>query len=93
MSNDRQSVRTPLKTKIRLSIDGQPDIMAVTRNISDHGVFIVLNPDDGFPAIGTQLTGQVVGLPGGDAPLVPMEVVRVEQDGIGLKFTGSDYAI
>ena len=55
-----------------------------TRDVSDGGVFVVLDPNQS-PPIGTIVTGQVQGLID-DAPILKMEVVRVEPSGVGLRF-------
>jgi hypothetical protein len=55
-----------------------------TRNISDSGVFIVTDGVS-MPPIGSVVQGQVQGMMA-NAPVLDMEVVRVEQEGLGLKF-------
>jgi hypothetical protein len=58
---------------------------AHTRDISEGGAF-VLNEGITMPAIGEVIEVQVQGMPGEAAPIVRMEVVRIDSDGIGLKF-------
>ncbi len=83
--NQRQSVRTPLVTRIKITTPEIGDVMTKTRDISESGVFVLME-DQYLPPIGTVVEGQVQGLPGGAAPVVRMEVVRVESGGIGLRF-------
>lgn len=85
MADKRDGIRTPMVTRIRITCDSMPEFIAKTRDISDCGVFIVM--DGGvLPAVGSVVQGQVLDLPVDDAPLVDMEVVRVEPGGIGLRF-------
>ena len=79
----RRHIRTPLACRIKV-IHDQNEMIVKTRDISDGGVFIVLEPDQ-VPPIGTKVTGQVQGLMD-DAPILEMEVVRVEPSGVGLRF-------
>jgi hypothetical protein len=56
-----------------------------TSDISDEGAFI-LSEGNELPGVGEVVTVQVQGLPMDDAPIVEMQVVRVDKDGIGLKY-------
>ena len=58
--------------------------MVMTRDISDSGVYVLLE-QSGLLAVGDQVRGQVQGLPM-EAPILLMEVVRVEPLGVGLRF-------
>lgn len=80
----RRHIRTPLQCKIKIVHDSVGELIVKTRDVSDGGVFVVLEPDQ-VPPIGTHVTGQVQGLMD-DAPILEMEVVRVEPAGVGLKF-------
>ena len=82
--DQRQYVRTPFACCIKISHDSVGELLVKTRDISDGGVFVVLEPDN-IPQIGTRLTGQVQGLME-DAPVLMMEVVRIEPAGVGLRF-------
>lgn len=83
-SNDkRRHIRTPLVCRIKVTYQHQ-EMMVKTRDISDGGVFIVLEPEQ-VPPIGSRVIGQVQGLVD-DAPVLEMEVVRIEPSGVGLKF-------
>ena len=57
-SNDkRRHLRTPLACKIKITHDSLGELIVKTRDISDGGVFVVLEPDQ-VPPIGTHVTGQ-----------------------------------
>lgn len=80
----RRHVRTSFSCRIKIAHESIGELLVKTRDISDGGVFIVLEPEQ-IPPVGTLLTGQVQGLMD-DAPILQMEVVRVEHEGIGLRF-------
>lgn len=84
----RRHVRTSFACRIKIAHDSVGELLVKTRDISDGGVFVVLEPQH-IPPIGTRLTGQVQGLMD-DAPLLQMEVVRVESTGVGLRFVQED---
>jgi hypothetical protein len=83
-SDKRRHARTPFACRIKISHETIGELLVKTRDISDGGVFVVLEPEQ-IPPIGTQLMGQVQGLMD-DAPVLAMEVVRVEPGGVGLRF-------
>lgn len=58
--------------------------MAQTRDLSDTGVYVKHPELTCFPT-GSVVTGQVQDLPI-DAPILQMEVVRVDAEGVGLRF-------
>lgn len=75
-------IAVPLKVSLTFSEDGQ--LFAVTRDISDGGIFLVIDQDS-MPEVGDIVKVQVQGMGGGEtAPWVKMKVVREESDGIGL---------
>lgn len=84
----RRSIRTPLACRIKIMHESIGELLVKTRDISDGGVFVVLEPEN-IPAVGTVLTGQVQGLMD-DAPVLAMEVVRIEPMGVGLRFIDQD---
>lgn len=84
MSDNRHDHRTPLKCQVKVSHDSIGDILVNTRDISDGGIFL-LTEDIDMPPIGTIVQGQVQGM-GMVAPILKMEIVRIEPAGIGLKF-------
>ena len=83
--NDRRYVRTRLRALVKLSHPRLGDVSAHTRDISDGGAF-VLAEGQLLPALGEIVEVQVQGLPGGDAPVVRMRVVRIDKEGVGLQF-------
>jgi len=87
-SDKRRHIRTPLACRIKIIHESVGEFIVKTRDISDGGVFVVLDPDQ-VPPIGTYVTGQVQGLMD-DAPVLKMEVVRVEPSGVGLRFVNLD---
>ena len=84
MDNQRQYPRTPLKCRIRISHPLFGELMAQTRDLSDTGVY-VKHPELTQLPTGSVVTGQVQDLPI-DAPILQMEVVRVDAEGVGLRF-------
>lgn len=84
MSNQRRHPRIPMGVKVKIFHPERGEIMVKTRNISDSGLFLFIDPDD-IPPLGTVLFGQVQGMLE-DPPLVKMKVVRLEAGGVGLQF-------
>ena len=82
--DQRRHVRTAFACRIKIIHESVGELLVKTRDISDGGVFVVLEPDQ-IPPVGTLLTGQVQGLMD-DAPVLQLEVVRVEPTGVGLRF-------
>ena len=75
MSHDkRKHIRTSLQCKIKITHEAVGEKIVKTRDVSDGGVFVVLEPDQ-IPPIGSRVTGQVQGLMD-DAPI--LETVLVE---------------
>ena len=89
MENKRVHPRYPLSVDVKVT---HPDIgekMVKTRNISDSGLFILVEPT-AMPPIGEIVQGQVQG-EHDDMPVVKMKIVRMENDGLGLQ-QHSDHA-
>lgn len=84
MSNQRQQVRTPMKCRIKICHSSFGELLAQTRDLSDSGVY-VRHPDMAALGIGALVSGQVQDLPF-EAPVLQMEVVRVDAEGAGLRF-------
>ena len=84
MPNQRQQVRTPMKCRIKICHPSFGEVVAQTRDLSDGGVY-VKHPDLLALPQGTLVTGQVQDLPI-EAPVLHMEVMRVDAEGIGLRF-------
>ncbi len=84
MSNQRRHPRIPMKCRIKVSHESFGELVAQTRDLSDGGVFI-RHPQLVGLAIGTLISGQVQDLPI-EAPLLKMEVMRTDDEGIGVRF-------
>ncbi|BFM21900.1 PilZ domain-containing protein [Gilvimarinus japonicus] len=84
MSDKREHLRTPITCSIKIVHAELGEMLVKTRDLSDGGVFVLLDPEQA-PPIGSRVTGQVQGLME-EAPIVAMEVVRAEPEGIGLRF-------
>lgn len=84
----RKHIRTPFACRIKITHESVGELIVKTRDISDGGVFVVLEPDQ-IPPVGTHVIGQVQGMMD-DAPILEMEVVRIESGGVGLRFVNLD---
>jgi hypothetical protein len=84
MENKRKHPRHPVTVDIKIAHPDFGEKTVKTRNISDGGLFIVIEPTE-MPAVGEVVKGQVQGA-AVDLPILDMEIVRVEEDGLGLKF-------
>ena len=85
MDNKREHKRTPLKVQLRIDHPVHGTLLVTTRDISDSGVFVVIDEAQSLLQIGEVVSGQVQGLPI-PAPVVQMQVVRFEPSGVGLIF-------
>ncbi len=86
VGNDRRvHHRTAMSAKVKVVHETLGEFVFSTRDISDGGVFIVVEAEPFEPAIGDNLTVQVQGLPV-PAPVLHMVVVRKTIDGFGLQF-------
>ncbi len=85
MENKRKHIRTPISVKVKIWHDSIGSAVLTTRDVSDGGVFLITEGAPIVPPIGTVLKGQVQG-PVEDLPIVQMKVVRMEPEGVGLKF-------
>ena len=88
MENKPREQRTPLIVRMKVEHPLIGEMEVKTRNISNSGVFLNL-PEPSVLPMGARLTGQMVGMMH-DAPIVEMEVVRADQEGVGLKFVELD---
>lgn len=86
--DQRRSIRTPLSCRIKIVHESVGAVEVKTRDISNGGVFVIIDPQN-IPPIGTIVTGQVQGLME-EAPVLEMEVVRIEPMGVGLRFVDHD---
>ena len=84
MTEKRLHSRIPLQIEIKIS---HPDIgekVLVTKDFSEGGLFVIIDPVD-LPGIGEVVMGQVQDAER-DMPIVKMEIVRVEENGWGLRY-------
>lgn len=80
----RRHPRIPVASRILISHHSFGSMLVKTRDVSTGGVFLVFEHLPDLPP-GTVIQGQIQDdLP--DRPLVRMEVVRFEPNGIGLRF-------
>ncbi|WP_043312218.1 PilZ domain-containing protein [Pseudomonas sp. ML96] len=87
--NKREHKRTPLKVQLRIDHPVHGQMLVTTRDISDSGVFVVIDEAQSLLQIGEVVSGQVQGLPI-PAPIVQMQVVRFEPSGVALIFRRED---
>lgn len=84
--NDRREhMRTAMSAKVKVIHPILGEFVFSTRDISDGGVFIVVDATPFEPELGDTVTVQVQGLPV-PAPILEMVVVRKTRDGFGLQF-------
>lgn len=81
----REHIRTALNARVSVTHDTLGKRQFSTRDISDGGVFVVVEDDDYEPELGDVVTVQVQGLPV-PAPELSMVVTRKTVDGFGLRF-------
>ncbi|MGK9066404.1 PilZ domain-containing protein [Stutzerimonas chloritidismutans] len=86
--NQRQHPRAPMKCRIRITHESFGEIFAHTRDLSDGGVY-VKHPQLTELLPGMIVSGQVQDLPI-PAPELEMEVMRVDAEGVGLRFVRAD---
>lgn len=84
----RGHCRTTMSAKVKVNHEQLGEFVFSTRDISDGGVFIVVDAEPFAPSIGDKLKVQVQGLPV-PAPVLDMIVVRKTNDGFGLQFDES----
>ena len=84
--NDRREhIRTAMSAKVKVVHEELGEFIFSTSDISDGGVFIVVDTEPFAPNLGDTVTVQVQGLPV-PAPILEMVVVRKTNDGYGLQF-------
>jgi len=84
---DRVAPRIPIKLEVEFNHEETGKVTLLTKDISDTGVFIKLDPKD-YPPIGTVAQVKLNNdfEDGEEAPTLEMKVVRHSKSGIGLKF-------
>jgi hypothetical protein len=88
MNERRRYPRLPLSLEVLISHDSLESVVLLTRDISEGGIYVVTDGQQ-LPPVGTRITGQVQS-PLTDMPVVVMEVVRIEPEGVGLRFIEED---
>lgn len=86
-SEQRRHLRIGLVVEIELTLPGEQPVTVRTRNISDGGLFLILDDID-MPPIGTEVQVRLkhqLG-DGEDPPINRARVIRHEPEGIGLAF-------
>lgn len=81
----REHCRTAMSAKVKVSHGQLGEFVFSTRDISDGGVFVVVDNEPFTPEMGDKVEVQVQGLPV-PAPVLDMVVVRKTNDGYGLQF-------
>ena len=86
-SEQRKHLRIGLIVDIELTLPGQNKATVRTKNISDGGLFLVLDDVD-LPPIGTEVQVRLKNQlgDGEEPPVNRAMVVRTEESGIGLEF-------
>ncbi len=82
--NSRKHVRSPLRAKVKITSSLSGETLVYTQDLSDGGLF-VLSEGNILPKVGELVQVQVQGALA-DAPVLEAEVVRVNNEGIGLMF-------
>lgn len=82
--NKRKYPRYPMAVSVRIEHPAIGEKIVKTRNISDGGIFLIIDPSE-MPAVGEIVRGQVQGMIE-NPPVLEMEIVRTEPDGLGLRF-------
>ena len=89
LSNDeRESARIQLPFEVELGHPSIGKIRSVARDISESGIFVRLNPSGLRPGAKIKVTVLNAALvESNPTPTIEMEVARVTEEGLGLKFT------
>jgi hypothetical protein len=78
-----------MSAKVKVFHESLGEFVFSTRDISDGGVFIVVDTEPFVPVIGDKIQVQVQGLPV-PAPVLEMVIVRKTNDGYGLQFADEE---
>lgn len=86
-AENRKHLRIGLIVDIELTLPGQDSIDVRTRNISDGGLYLILD-DIKLPVVGSEVKVRLKNQlgDGEEPPINRAKVVRHETDGIGLVF-------
>lgn len=81
----RKEVRTKFRAKVKLSHPEFGELQLHTGDISDGGAYIYSEGNQ-IPTVGEIVFVQLQGIGGGEAPVVKMRIVRLDNSGMGLEF-------
>lgn len=86
-SEQRKHLRIGLVVDIELTLPGQEQLTVRTKNISDGGLFLILD-DITMPPLGTEVQVKLKNQlgDGEEPPVNRAMIVRSEDNGIGLEF-------
>jgi len=84
MDERRKYSRIPVRLRIKISHPSIGEKVVHTRDLSEGGLFIVVNPTD-LPAAGNIVKGQILDTEV-EAPTVDMKIVHVGKNGLGLEY-------
>lgn len=82
MSNQRQHIRTPITLTVKVTTNTGEEKLK-TRDMSDSGLYLCKNEQD-LLDIGTLIQVQVLGID--DAPCLKAEIVRHDNEGMGIRY-------
>lgn len=92
MNEKRKQQRTNGELAVTISHESFGSKILSSRNISKDGVFIVCDLGLNTPLVGSILDIQIQGFMEQDIPSVPAEVVRIEDNGLALRFLEDMFA-
>ena len=84
MTEKRLHSRIPLQIEIKISHPKIGEKVLITKDFSEGGLFVIIDPED-LPGIGEIVMGQVQDAER-EMPIVKMEIVRVDDNGWGLRY-------
>ncbi len=84
-ANQRKYIRTRLTSSVKLTHPDTGTIEVKTQDISDGGIYLVSSSLEDILPIGSKVQVQLIDTPF-EAPVLDMLIVRLEKNGIGLKF-------
>lgn len=85
LKESRRHRRVTMKCRVEINHPIMGSHIVEMRDFSDGGIFLCMDKEH-FPPVGTIIQGQVKDINGDAAPVINMEVVRIEPRGIALKF-------
>ncbi|OZG72555.1 hypothetical protein BTA51_15680 [Hahella sp. CCB-MM4] len=85
----RNSPRIKASFQVELTHPEFGTIKTKTRDISENGAFVIVNEEQ-TPELHMRVSIRVLGLPGEPGAPVESEVVRIEHEGVGVKFIQDD---